>query len=121
MDFGAVRRRKHAHCLPPPVGGSRLAEDVLFHGDLDPKALRVPPDGDHREGLATAAKVHRAVTLGYAPLDVDSVPSLRVTYVRDRYIVVRGPEAWDERALSAAYSSSNRRRRRTRRGTAQSR
>jgi len=69
---------------------------ALFDRDLGSQAFYVSADGDYGERLFTLPKFQRTVAIGDAPLDVDSIPCLRVTDVRNRNIVVLAPEKRDE-------------------------
>src|SRR6266853_2306356 len=66
-----------------------------FHGGLSLQALEISRDGYSGES-ATAFLVRHGTIAGIeAPVDLDSLPLLRVAHIIDSHVVVLTPEEWN--------------------------
>src|SRR5712692_6958301 len=66
-----------------------------FHGGLSLQALEIARDGYDSESATAFLVRHGTIACIEAPIDLDSLPLLRVAHVIDSHVVVLTPEEWN--------------------------
>src|SRR6266853_2796029 len=72
-----------------------------FHGGLSLQALEISRDGYSGESATAFLVRHGTIACIEAPIDLDSLPLLRVPHVIDSHVVVLTPEEWNSVKLFA--------------------